>query len=434
VSDPAAFLGSLRVDEGVFDLGGKLFPGSIRDQVIRARLFVQQLREFGFLDTPRTICIVGAGVAGITAAIAFCESGGHDVMLADQSVLPLSLLADAEHRRISPTLYDWPAEHHSAVAYSGIPYYEEGPPSLVRNEWLSVFRRLVTTGKLKWRGQTEAFPAQDTNVRFTQSGGSQSEQSFDLVILCKGYGQEKAVPMKNGTQQFSPFPFWKPDPYPAIARRRPPKGRVAVLGGGDGAVQDMLRFVTLGCDARYLLNQIISALTDAPSKLKRIWDAIENERRCRALAGPVPAAGLWVDVENGISDLLDIPALSKTLDDLIQFNEVNVYFQDEALGPCYPLNRFLALLFHAHLKRKSGLELLQPGHSVTAIECNCPDGDHFERPHTVLFAPRHGETSGKAANCSIVVPRLGVDEATLPIKRRMAHDLPYWISDWKPVV
>jgi hypothetical protein len=52
----------------------------------------------------------------------------------------------------------------------------------------------------------------------------------------------------------------------------------------------------------------------------------------------------------------------------------------------------------------------------------------------VLFAPRHGETSGKAANCSIVVPRLGVDEATLHIKRRMAHDLPYWISDWKPVV
>jgi len=423
------------VDEGVFDLGGKLFPGSIRDQVVRTRLFVQQLREFSLIDAPKAVCIVGAGVAGMTAAIALCESGEHDILLADQTVLPLSLLAGADHRLISPTLYDWPAEHHSAPAYSGVPYYEEGPPSLVRNEWLSAFRSLVTTGKLKWLSETRAVPATGTNVRFTHSDGSQSEQAFNLVILCKGYGQEKAVPMKDGIHQFLPIPFWKPDPYPAVARKaRPCKGPVVVLGGGDGAIQDMLRFVTGGCDARYLLNQITSALPGVPANLKQVWGAIENEMRCRALAGPVPSAALLADVESRLEDLLDNPALEKKLDELTQFSEVSVYFQGEALGPCYPLNRFLALLFRSYFKQKNGSELLHPGHSVTAIECACSDGEHFERTHTVLFAPRNGETQGKTVTCQVVVPRLGVDEATLPIKRKLVHDLPYWISDWKPVV
>jgi hypothetical protein len=416
------------VEEGVFDLGGKLFPGSIRDQVVRTCLFIQQLQEFGLLDGRKTICIAGAGVAGMTAAIALCGPGEHDVLLADQTVLPLSLLADADHRLISPTLYDWPAEHHSAPAYSGVLYYEEGPPSLVRNEWLTVFRSLVTTGKLKWRSETIAFPAKGTNVRFRDKTGAESESGFDLIILCKGYGQEKAISIKNGTAEFRPIPFWKPDPYPTSSRNSLPQGPVVVLGGGDGAIQDMLRFLTGGRDARYLLNQVTSALTGVPAKLKQIWGALENEMRCRALAGSTSSTGLWTDVEHRMSDLLDVPALAKRLDTLIQFRGVGVYFRGDALGPCYPLNRFLALLFRAYLKRQNGLELLHPGHSVTGVECECPDGEHFQRSHRVIFA------QGKTVTCQVVVPRLGVDESTLPIKRRLAHDMPYWISDWKPLV
>ena len=433
-ASPAAFLGSFRVDEGVFDLGGRLSPGSIRDQVVRTRIVVQQIAEYGFLDKPSNTCIVGAGAAGMTAAIALCGLGSHDVLLVDQARLPLSLLAEAEQRLISPTLYDWPAEHHVALAYGGTPYYEEGAPSLVRNEWISVFRRLTNDGKLKWRSDTKAFPLKGPNVRFIDDKGVAYTESFDLVLLCKGYGQERGIQIKGSTDKLSPFAFWKPDPYPTIRGNTQPsfKGQVVVLGGGDGAIQDMLRFVTSGRDARYLLNAITSAIPSV--NLREIWGLMENEIRCRRLAGGTPSARLLKDVEKRIDDLTSSPRLAAMLDNLIRFADVGVYFHGEVLGPCYPLNQFLAFLFQAHVKRTRSRELLYPEHTVMAVECACGTDDHFDKPHTVLFAPNAGEIAGKQVTCQVVVPRLGVDEETLPIRRRLlSHDLPYWLGDWKPV-
>jgi hypothetical protein len=122
------------------------------------------------------------------------------------------------------------------------------------------------------------------------------------------------------------------------------------------------------------------------------------------------------------------------LDNLIRFADVGVYFQGEVLGPCYPLNQFLAFLFQAHVKRTRSRELLYPEHTVMAVECACGTDDHFDKPHTVLFAPNAGEVATKQVTCQVVVPRLGVDEETLPIRRRLlSHDLPYWLSEWKPV-
>jgi hypothetical protein len=48
---------------------------------------------------------------------------------------------------------------------------------------------------------------------------------------------------------------------------------------------------------------------------------------------------------------------------------------------------------------------------------------------TVLCAPRDGDRQGKTVAGQVVVPRPGLDKATLPIKRTLAHDLPYWISE-----
>jgi hypothetical protein len=72
------------------------------------------------------------------------------------------------------------------------------------------------------------------------------------------------------------------------------------------------------------------------------------------------------------------------------------------------------------------------GDTVTSVECICVGDDHFDKTHTVSFLRKTGGI--KEVTCQVVVPRLGVDEDTLPIKRKLAHDLPYWVSDWKPVV
>lgn len=325
------FLGSFRVDEGVFDLGGRLSPGSIRDQVIRTRLVIQQMSEYRLLDKPNKICIVGAGVAGMTAAIVLCRLGSHDVLLVDQARLPLLLLAEADHRLISPTLYDWPAEHHTALAYGRDPYYEEGAPSLVRNEWMSVFRRLTNGGKLKWRSYTNAVRTEGTKVRFTDDIGGSSTEGFDLVLLCKGYGRERSVPIESSSDKLSPIAFWKPDPYPTSSGDTPSfKGPVVVLGGGDGAIQDMLRFVTSGHDARYLLNEITSAIPSV--NLSELWGVIENEIRCRLLAGGFASARLLKDVEERLDDLTNNPLLAAKLNTLVRLRMSRSIFKARCSG------------------------------------------------------------------------------------------------------
>jgi hypothetical protein len=443
----SSFLGSFCVAKGLFDLGGRVSPGSIRDQIVRTRLFMEAIRTHGFLNVEKDVCIIGAGPAGLTAAIELSRLPKIRTWLVDRNPEPLSLLARADHRRISPTLYDWPSAHFRSRGYSGIPTYDEGAPSLVREKWLYEFEA-AKTDCVTWIGSVKAVPdvanmesGPPWRVELTPSPTGRVPTHFDLVLLCRGFGRERSVPLNQCPMaKFQPFPFWSLDPYPLAGRHRLPNWGdtekrtcdcvVVVLGGGDGAIQDMLRFITDGMDTRHILNEIEPFLP--PAELAQITAHAENDARYKAFAAP--SAQLRDDLISEIKTLIeriDNEALCKKTRDMIRFHSIRVYFREGALGPCYPLNQFLALLFQSHIKAAFGWNILFPNHEVKSIACSHAGEAHFDRDHTVFFE------SGQGVRCRVVVPRLGIDSKTAPCERpgifnSLHHVLPYWLDEWKP--
>jgi NADPH-dependent 2,4-dienoyl-CoA reductase/sulfur reductase-like enzyme len=92
------------VGEGLVDLSGKLYPGSIRDQIIRAFSVTDALWELQLLTASHRLLVIGAGPAGVASAIRASQLG-VPVWLVEKDSDALSMLS-ASPRVISPALYD----------------------------------------------------------------------------------------------------------------------------------------------------------------------------------------------------------------------------------------------------------------------------------------------------------------------------------------
>lgn len=455
---PPPFLAGLSAGPYLFDLGGKLTPGSIRDQVIRARLLTDLLYLHGFIagGKEKTICVIGAGAAGVTISMRIVRLGNTHVWLAEKNAEPLSILANGAHRLISPTVYDWPAAHCSSIAYAPEPTYNEDLADVVRQKWVTEFIRFKEAYRdsFTWMNETEAEPLIELGgppwrVNFT-SEEAPSERDrppdggFDILVLTRGFGRERSIPRIEGGE-LNPYAFWDSDPYPrAGGPPLPDWGRpkwphncaVVIAGGGDGAIQDTLRFVTGGGNARDILIKIKRHLPDpSDERLMSLLGHIDNADRYAALEKP---SLLLNELHSGIRSLADqilTPDLCDKLAGLVKLYSICVLFPDSLLGPCYPLNLFLTYLFRGYIRKVYDWDILQPKHSVERIEClHAPDKDglHYNLPHKLRYRSPNG--SGDIA-CQVVVPRIGIDEKSVPCERqhfRLHHVLPYWLPDWKP--
>ena len=98
---------SLKVASNVFDLSSGLHHISIRDQMVRAQLAVRDLKRGDpELDS---LLIVGAGVAGIAAALEAEARGVRSVVVVEAAAQPFSLLRGVTERYIGPFMYEWPS-------------------------------------------------------------------------------------------------------------------------------------------------------------------------------------------------------------------------------------------------------------------------------------------------------------------------------------
>jgi len=93
-----------------FSIGGLLSPISIRDQMVRAKMFVDRAIDEHLISARRGLFVVGAGAAGVTAAM-YAASMGFPVTLIDRRERPFHLQRECHTRWIDPTQYDWPASH-----------------------------------------------------------------------------------------------------------------------------------------------------------------------------------------------------------------------------------------------------------------------------------------------------------------------------------
>ncbi|MDP3087050.1 MAG: NAD(P)-binding protein [Methylotenera sp.] len=374
---------SLKCAANVFDISTGLVHVSIRDQIVRANLLVRDI--VALKQKNPEILIVGAGVAGIAAAIA-AANAGVIVTIIETNDEPFSLQAVSKHRFIGPYMYEWPANFHTPQNYppSGWPRWtslsarsmnwkSDKPINAV--DFANNQRLWLNDTLVKWNPKTKA-PQLITSVnsglakKLVKSFVIQKSKPFvhrvsgtnwlskrlvnfsvdpKFIILAASMGNEKFT---HG--DYEGVSFWKPDRLSLKTQQS-----IAILGGGDGALQDFLRAATtfdhplqfidfLNADHRVLplINKEHDYLLslEQNSRLNATWTASnevfeELDGHCRNVAIEL-AKNQFVRrrVSQGMRG--EINAHTSFID------SVHLFVRENFFGKAYLLNRFLVHLIN----------------------------------------------------------------------------------------
>jgi hypothetical protein len=265
---PDPFLLAHQVGEFVFDIGGKLTPISVRDQMIRGQSIVDRALAAGFKDRGKALLVIGAGAAGACAAIR-AAAEGIVTHLIEAEKAPFLRQAACRSRWIHPHEYEWPVDHWTGAEY---PYDENHFPYLGAPAPLPWSADWANNLAIRWQAALTASLAPRTPLHFrpnTRLAGPPAKPKYDagrqewtvhlsdgttvsvgMIIVAVGFGAERCeVPHGRPggpPPTFRSLTFWETDSFrwPNCGLKSPKVARVVISGGGDGALQDFLRIVT----------------------------------------------------------------------------------------------------------------------------------------------------------------------------------------------
>lgn len=278
-----------KVAADVFDVSSGQYHVSLRDQIVRGRLLV---RDLNALDPDfRSLLVIGAGAAGIAVATDAAMRGKRVVLL-EANDAPMSLQSSVTKRYVGPFMYEWPWSFSGDQTYppsdadvwqdfTGCPVFTSRVPlpasefaqemvDWLRQQVLSLGNLHVATGVKSLAGlclkdyvldfaRAASSPSAGQNSigrkptldisEMNWWAGKPAEVSLspNYIVLAAGMGTENvSLPSHDGSgptkgDPFMGVPFWKDDELQALADEG---GRIVIIGGGDGALQDALRSLT----------------------------------------------------------------------------------------------------------------------------------------------------------------------------------------------
>lgn len=398
---------SLKCAPHIFDLSSGMSNVSIRDQIVRATILVHDLLASG--EPCRELLIVGAGVAGVSAAVEAAKAGVQ-VTVVDTDLAPLGLQASSKQRFIGPFMYEWPAPFHDCQDFPPHRWSGRGtlpsknfptilgwqsslPMSSVDfadtlcdwlRHFLEIFRhehptkpqpcflmkadaaavaefvRNFSKGHIKHgvvKGKSWGLDdANDDNIRETVS----IDIVPDFILLAAGMGKEQlSLPTaisgkKDVTEEPTEGAFWGNDNLQANHR-----ARIGIFGGGDGALQDFLRALTpfdhpLQFMEHLKQDHIVHALLE---KEYAFLLSVEQQSRLQATWTSNPHVYKTLDLEClDVARRLasDINIRRRVANGLREMpatpasgdDFVHLYVRDTFFGKAYLLNRFLVYLIY----------------------------------------------------------------------------------------
>lgn len=409
MSDP--FLHAHHVAQRIFNISGKLTPVSIKDQMIRARLFVDRAAENGEIsEAPNQgLLVIGGGACGITAALRALELGVPATVL-EKSPRLFLLQESCTTRWLDPFQYDWPLEHWAAGRFplsgaASMPLsFSPGPGPQVTQDWWLDLRaaRAALAPSLSIHVQAQlaaAAPISHTapnpfvTVQYTTSAGPQSA-SFGGVLVTSGFGTEKT---RVGAS-FRGFPFWETDPLGrgncGLPRATP--ARVVISGGGDGALQDFLR-ITTGMQSAKEVFQACGI----PASIAVALKDVERRTACAYHWGEHAGHdhGLHMELEQEhrrqVGIALGTPRVIANLRGLLvnRPKTLTLVHVCQHLTPFYGLNRFLTLLIAEYLRQVDELLVIHPQTGVTGVVSSGSSHVCAADPHICHGVPHEVEFS-----------------------------------------
>lgn len=465
---------SLKVASNVFDLSSGLHHISIRDQMVRAQLAVRDLKRGDpELDS---LLIVGAGVAGIAAALEAVARGVRNVVVVEAAAQPFSLLRGVTERYIGPFMYEWPSSfsgnqsypEHGATPWSG----RSASPlqwQHVQPVCADVFAGMLTAGlaaKLhalpphgasplticvgvkkhyisRFVGdfaKNEAARAMSRLQNQTPTGTlcfgywndavwpglnpAQATITPQYILLAAGMGKETIRLVKDDIDgkpyvgpNYDGEPFWGNDGLMASANV---DRQVSVFGGGDGALQDVLRALThrdhplqfiafLEQDAvtRAALDDVRAALLSADRQGRQFgaWTVRNAEYRtvdetCIAIA----------------DKLAKIPDVVQRVSQGIVrgTGTVSLFVRGANFDKAYLLNRFLVHLIHA-------CQVVAGANWTGRVKFNVRFRHHAvayraatDGRHVVTILNEDAPTSRFDHACDVIAVRYGIEPGSVP--------------------
>lgn len=224
--------------EGLYVIGCFDHRITVFTQQARALSLVRALFESGDLTAGQEVGIVGAGAAGITAAVAAARLG-CSVTLYDERDLPLTMQAAANHRYLHPHIYDWPAGG-SDQKEARLPILNwsaddaEKVINHLRSEFYRHEKQLGSLLKFKPRSSITQVRKETGLYRVRLLGNdAMINKPFNLVLLATGFGVEN-----SSVPHVSLASYWSNDgldgPFPG-------RQDILVSGAGDGGLVDVAR-------------------------------------------------------------------------------------------------------------------------------------------------------------------------------------------------
>lgn len=257
-------------------------------QQVRALNLVDALCDSGRVTSRGEVAVIGAGVAGMTAAAGLIRRGAR-VCIFEKDADPakkegrMPLQQGSGQRVVNPHIYDWPA-----------PGALEPQTTNALLDWSSDTAKKVV---LKIGEKFEEIVAEGDNrqrLRFVEAkditiergtaavvaGGAR--QTFDIVILAVGFGVEGET---TGWHS-----YWTDDNIESVKA----KGTWLISGCGDGALTDLMRLAITGFDHKGFLEDFSQAiraedkkeLADAdregrpPEELVRLYKRVAATVKC----------------------------------------------------------------------------------------------------------------------------------------------------------
>lgn len=349
VVDSLALL-ALKVAPNIFDISTGQYHVSIRDQIARAQLLIRDLARAD--DDFGALLIIGGSAAGVAAAIAAARLG-KQVLVVDTRPAPFALQTAATARYVGPFMYEWPSIVSQDQSYPPVDkeLWAGNPPGtsmwtarrpMAANDlakslqaWLAKsvsdlgahapsflygVRAQYTRGYIKdfrdlaalnaerrmMRKPLEKLPRYDTDrASKTGSPDTRGWGSFvpDYIVLAAGMGAEETTlryPAGCRKWMVKGAPFWGIDKL----RLASADAHIGVCGGGDGALQDVLRaltvfehpldmldFLNMDKDVKRAINAELPKLSaiEAQSRLMTTWTLDraayeEVDQLCRQVA------------------------------------------------------------------------------------------------------------------------------------------------------
>lgn len=423
---------AFKVGPNQFDLNRNLAYISMKDQVLRARTLVHSTVSSGLFEkrngTPASfpdeevdfdVLVVGAGVGGTSTALAAAECGLKVLML-EKNEACFHLLAQGTNRLISTTVYDWPAMHfdnHEFPVLSGLPTscnpdaailrFPKTPVQAgnlavhLRNEFRSQSARfseniqveyriaLKTTGDVAW---TQGRRLSVNLPREVDLGAKGKDKRLfaRVVIFTTGFGSEKVTTKsKSSNDTFWGFETLERDLASLAEKFGDKTAKLAVLGAGDGGLQEVLR-IALRPKFHDLVRAVdaLKQSLDLPvgeweRTLHRIATAEDNAARALmwgyAQKVVYPALdAVYCSIIEALASGVNKPILDRWHEAVTRQQNVCIRLYDpyETSGRVYALNRFLVkLLTVASDGKTKGVRVTRSLDSDEQIQSDAPPID-----------------------------------------------------------